>query len=154
MADFSKSNLPKLEQSFQKSVDGFTRSILETNNQLYRGIESVEQTRREKEEREKQGLKYQEETVSLLRETKIVLEGKLSDANHTLDLIINAMGANSQQIQSKVTDISKSLEQLKEILSDTSPEGKTKLNEFLEELLRTGGIEFFLLLIKKVMFPV
>lgn len=110
-------------------------------------VEAAQRKNREQEEREKirtenssKSVSLQEELVKQQKEMIDILRTKIDTANHTLDALLNSLGANAQMTQEELIKNRKLLVELRTLL-ETDKSGNS-----IRTFLKDHGIESLSLL--------
>lgn len=101
-------------------------------------LEGIQKKNQEREEREKirtdnsiKSVELQEEHIRLQKETIDILRTRIDAANHTLDLLLNSLGANAQKTQQELIENRKQLIKLNALIE--TDENGNAVKEFIAE---------------------
>jgi hypothetical protein len=122
-----------------------------TENPAFR--HAIEEKQRKEAEREKReieltensnkSVELQEELVKLQKETIEILKTKIDSANHTLDLLLNSLGANSQKTQCELIENRKLLAELQILIEN-------KDGNSVKKFIADHGIESIALIVQLI----
>ncbi len=150
--------LKELSNNYQVIVPNLNvRPIIE-EPAFKRAIEEKQRKELEREEREivltensTKSVGLQEELVKLQKETIELLKAKIDTANHTLELLLNSLGANSQKTQQELIknrkllvelqtciEMDKSGSSVKKFISEHGIESIGLIAQIISMILSTG----------------
>lgn len=94
-------------------------------------------------ENSNKSIELQVELVKLQKETIEILKTKIDSANHTLDLLLNSLGANSQKTQRELIENRKLLVELQTLIEDKDG---SSVKKFIDE----HGIDSIALIVQLI----
>lgn len=138
--------LESVMSDHQKNMDSIYKAIRQANEE--KAIKEFK-----KEEREIESLSLQKQTLEETTIIREVLEKRLGSIDHTLDLIINAIGRESQNAHRDNLEMFRQLHELKTIMESSASDKESKIKSFFGKLTGDVAVMMFVEYLKLLYFP-